>query len=443
MYQNIINKLKDKNIAILGFGMEGRSTYHFIRKYLPEQKLTILDGAKLEEPIFQTDLNLETVLGDTYLDNLDKFDIIIKAPGVSLVNRNIDSIKDKITSQLDLYLEEFASQTIGITGTKGKSTTTTLIYKILKKQGKDVYLLGNIGKAIFDDVEKFTKDSIMVIEMSALQLEFSTISPHIAIITNLYQDHLDHSGTVKHYHENKLNIFKYQKANDIGIYPSDNDYLKGYMKKNKYLSQLYTVSLNKNSDIHIKDNYVYFKNKKIYNVNCERTLKGDYNLENIMFVLFISELYNLDIDKTIDIINHFKTLPHRLELVGEYDGVIYYDDAISTIPEATISAVEALKKVDTLIIGGMDRGVDNSKLIEFLDKSSISNIICMPTTGYQISDRLTKTNYKVETLKEAVSLAKEKTKKGYICLMSPGASSYEYYRNYIEKGKVYQDYIRS
>ena len=261
MYQNIIEKLSNKYIAILGFGMEGKSTYNFIRKYLPDLKMAILDKNIIEYTPFDKDNNLEFVFGNHYLDDLEKYDLIIKAPGVSLVNRDITNIKDKITSQLELFLEEYAQQTIGVTGTKGKSTTTTLIYEILKKQGNDVYLLGNIGKAIFDDIEKFTSDSIIVIEMSALQLEFVKVSPHIGVIVNLYQDHLDHAGSVKHYHENKLNIFKYQKSNDIGIYPMDNEYLKIYMKNNNYKAKMYTVSLDGDSDIYIKNNYVYFNDK--------------------------------------------------------------------------------------------------------------------------------------------------------------------------------------
>ena len=443
MYQNIIKKLENKYVAILGFGMEGKSTYHFLRKHLPCQKIAILDKVNISYSAFEKDNNLEFVFGDKYLDDLDKYDVIIKAPGVSLIHKDITNIKDKITSQMDLFLEEYASQTIGVTGTKGKSTTTSLIYEILKSDGNDVYILGNIGKAIFDDIEKFTNDSILVVEMSALQLEFTKVSPHIAIITNLYQDHLDHAGTIKHYHENKLNIFKYQTSNDIGIYPSDNDYLKMYMKDNHYKSKLYTVSLGSDSDIYVKDDYVYFNDKKIYDKRMERTLKGDYNLENIMFALFIAELYNLDLDKSIKTINTFKTLPHRLECVGTFNNITYYDDAISTIPEATINACITLDKVDSLIIGGMDRGIDNSKLVNFLDKCDISNIICMPTTGHQIASKLKKDVYKVNTLEEAVKIAKEKTKPNSICLMSPGASSYEYYKNYIEKGNAYQELVKS
>lgn len=443
MYQKIIQKLKDKYIAILGFGMEGKSTYTFIRKHLPNQKIAILDAVTIDYEPFKNDNNLEFVFGPTYLDNLDKYDLIIKTPGVSLIHQDTTIYKDKITSQLDLFLEVYKDQTIGVTGTKGKSTTTTLIYQILKEQGKDAYLLGNIGKAILDDIELFNKDSIMVIEMSALQLEYSKISPHIGIIVNLYQDHLDHAGSVKHYHENKLNILKYQTKNDIGIYASDNKYLKEYMKQNIYKSKLYTVSLNEQSDIYIKDNYIYLKEKKLYDINSNRTLKGDYNLENIMFVLFISELYNLDINKTKEIINNFKTLPHRLEKVGTYNDITYYDDAISTIPEATINAVKALGSVDTLIIGGMDRGVDNSELVKFLNDSNITNIICMPKTGHDIAKKLKREAIKVDTLDQAVQIAKEKTQKDAICLMSPGASSYEYFKNYIEKGNKYQELVKN
>ena len=185
MQNKIFEKLKDKNVAILGFGAEGKSTYRFIRKF-SNQKITILDQKDYtSDPLIKDDDNV-FVIYENYLDNLDKYDVIIKAPGVILKDINISKFKDKITSQLELLLEFFNKNIIGITGTKGKSTTSTLIYEIFKNQGYDTYLLGNIGKPIFDLIDEFKSDSILVIEMSALQLEFVKHSPHVGIILNLF-----------------------------------------------------------------------------------------------------------------------------------------------------------------------------------------------------------------------------------------------------------------
>ena len=247
MYNNIIEKIKDKNICILGFGREGKSTYNFIRRHLTDKFLTIIDKKDVSDSI--QDSNVNIIYGDNYLNNLDKYDLIIKTPGISLKDIDTSNIKDKLTSQLELILEVFKNNTIGITGTKGKSTTSSLLYNIIKEQGKDAYLLGNIGNPMLDDVESFNKDTYLIIEMSALQLEFINVSPHIGIILNLFEDHLDHSGSVYHYHENKMNMFKYQDSNDIGIYSIDNENINRWTAENTYFSRFYKVTLsNKNGD---------------------------------------------------------------------------------------------------------------------------------------------------------------------------------------------------
>lgn len=444
MQEEIFNKIKDKKVAILGFGMEGKSTYRFIRKY-SNMFLSILDQKDYSnDDTLKDDNNIE-VISDNYLANLDSYDVIIKAPGVILKNIDITSFKDRITSQLELLMEVNRKNIIGVTGTKGKSTTTTLIYEIFKNQGYDAHLLGNIGTPIFDDLDNFKDDSILVIEMSALQLEFVKYSPHVALLLNLFEEHLDHAGSIKHYHENKLNIFKYQNKDDIGIYAYDNEYLNGYIKDNSYIQDMISVSLSDNTNMHIKDHYVYYKNKKLYDIDSKRNLIGNCNLENIMFALAVAEVYYLKLDLVIDTINKFKPLAHRLELVGTYKGITYYDDAIATIPEATINAIESLKNVDTLIFGGLDRGIDYQILIDYLKKSSLSNLICMPETGIEVGNRLMTSNKKIymcDSLEEAVKTAKEVTKKDKICLLSPAAASYNQFKNFIEKGNRYQELVK-
>lgn len=448
MYNKIIEKIKNKNICILGLGKEGMSTYKFIRRHLPNKFITIIDKKDVSNLI--SDNNVKIIYGDNYLDNLDIYDLIIKTPGISFKDINIDNIKDKITSQLELLLEVFKENTIGITGTKGKSTTSTLIYKIIKDQGYDTYLLGNIGNPMFDDIEKFSSDTYLVIEMSSLQLEFVKVSPYIGIVLNLLEDHLDHAGTVHHYHECKMNMFKYQNEKDYCIYSLDDINTVNWINNNDYLSNIYKVTLNnikENNVIYLENDNVILNNNIVYNNNSKRNLVGAHNLSNIMFSLLVAKILKLDISKTVESISNFIPLEHRLELVGTYNEITYYNDSISTIPMATINAVKALKNVDTLIFGGMDRGIDYSDLVEFLSNSNITNLICMPTTGYKIGEQLkeittNKNIYFIETLKEAVDKAKIVTEKGKICLMSPAASSYEYFKNFEEKGTKYKEFVK-
>lgn len=451
MYKYLIDELKDKNICILGFGKEGKSTYNFIRRHLNNIHLTIIDKNDISDSeCLNNDKNIDIIFGDNYLDDLEKFDLIIKTPGISLKDKNIDNIKNKLTSQLQLILSVFKNNIIGITGTKGKSTTSSLMYQIIKDQGYDAYLLGNIGNPMLDDIEKFTENTYLVIEMSALQLEYTTISPHIGVVLNLFEDHLDHLGTVEHYHESKMNMFKYQDNKDYSIYSIDNENIINQINKNNYLSNQYKVTLknnNSNNTIYLNNDDVILNDIVLYNKNNERNLIGEHNLSNIMFCLVISKILNLDLNKVLNSIKNFNSLEHRLELVGTYKGITFYNDSISTIPMATINAIKSLKDVNTLIFGGMDRGISYLELIEFLSKSNITNLICMPTTGYKIGKEIEKLNtnkniYYIELLEDAVKKAYEITEKGKICLMSPAASSYEYFKNFEEKGRIYKELVK-
>lgn len=446
MKDKIFEYLKDKNIAILGYGMEGVASYNFIRQY-SNMHITIIDkfDPRLKYPNLLDDENVDLVFGDNYLNGLDNYDLVLKSPGV--ITKDIDVSNINFTSQLELLLKYNKDNVIGITATKGKSTTCTLTYEVLKACGYKTVLLGNIGRAIFDALDEIDEDTKVVVEASALQLEFVTSSPHISAIINLYEDHLDHAGTVKHYHENKLNIFKYQDNNDYAIYCKDIEPLNSYINSD-YKASLYGITFendSSNNTTHLDNNNVVLNNEVLYNTLDKRFLVGSHNVRNIMIVLTIAKIMNLDMKKVVDTINNFKGLEHRIEYVGKYNDIIYYNDSIATIPSATINAIESLKDVDTLIFGGMDRGIDYKPLIEYLNKGVVRNLIGMPTTGYKICDLIDNkevNTYKIEMLDSAVSLAREITSKGKICLLSPAASSYEYFKNFEEKGKAFKKLVK-
>lgn len=439
MQNEIINKLRNySNIAILGFGKEGMSTYNFIRRYDESIKLTIVDGKEID--VSNLSASYKKYNGvDT---DLEEFDLIIKSPGIPIIGFRKE-IVSKMYSQMELLLEFYRKNVIGVTGTKGKSTTVSLLYNVFKDQTDKVCLVGNIGVPVLDKIEEFN-DSIIIAEMSSHQLETVDFSPHIGVILNLYSDHLDHAGTVENYHNSKMNIVRYQDNDDYAIYDADNYYLSK-QDFSKIKSNKLTVSTNKGT-IYLDDDKIYLNDQFLLNKNDIKTnLIGEHNLKNIMFVILISQLYKLDLNKVLESIKKFKPLSHRMEYVGKYNDINFYDDAIATIPDATINAVKALKNVDTLIFGGMDRHIDYNPLIEYLNTGVVRNLICMPTTGYMVADKLTNKDiniYKIESLEEAVKLAKEVTEKEKICLMSPAAASYEYYKNFEEKGNAYQEFVK-
>ena len=374
MIENLLSYLENKKILLLGFGKEGESTYKFLKKHFPEKKLGIADSNMnlLEEKSFLfEDVNVEVMLGKDYFRDIDYYDIVIKTPGISLKDIDISKFRNKITSQLELLLEYIPCFTIGITGTKGKSTTSTLMYQILKEQNKNVMLLGNIGEPIFNDIDDMTEDIILVLELSSHALEFVKKSPNIAILLDIYEEHLDHYSSLEKYIEAKFNVAKYQNNKDIFIYNASNQYIKNhkftYKENDVAVIESGDLETQKDNCIRIKKDGIYFDNIKICNEIGEINLKGTHNLNNILFVIATSKLLNLDIEKTIDTIKNFKPLEHRMEFVAEIDNVRYYNDSISTIPEATINAIKALKDVNTVIVGGKDRGVDLEELCEFLE----------------------------------------------------------------------------
>ncbi len=445
-----------KKVLILGFGREGRSTYEFLRASLPAQSLTIADArpdfAEHDEILRRDRVPsagnsaVKIIAGDHYLDHLADYDIIMKTPGISFAGIDISAFRDKITSQLELLLEfsrEQNIETIGITGTKGKSTTSSLIYQILQDQNIDSALLGNIGTPVFDHLSELKSVMKVVLEMSSHQLEFMRRSPHLALLLNAYEEHLDHYASFAKYIEAKCNIFRFQQPDDYFIYNADDVNLRQFI--HEPTAQTFRVSLagDSNCQTYLAGDEVYFEGRPIYSRDTPRQLLGDYNLQNIMFVLTATEILNIDLERAQQTIAEFKTLRHRLEFVAEKQGIKYYDNSIGTVPMATIEAIKALGNVDTVIIGGMDRGLDYRDFVQFLNQSSVRNIICMPKTGHDIARELVPEKvHLVETLDEAVRVASEVTASGHSVLLSPAAASYGFFKNFEEKGDKFQELVR-
>lgn len=449
MLKKLLEYLKNKKILILGVGMEGKSTYHFLRRHFPEKMLYIADKNMdlLEKnPEFMEDISLELNLGENYLSGIDECDIILKTPGISFKNIDITGFRDKISSQLELFFEFIECFTIGITGTKGKSTTSSLTYQVLKDQGKDTFLLANIGDPIFDHIENIHKDSMVVLELSSHALQYIRKSPNIAILLNIYEEHLDHYTSFMEYANAKFNVTKFQKETDHLIYNYDNETMKKYSyRENDYAVTLKESTNTKNS-VYIKEGNIYCNNEKVMNLETKLNLKGMHNINNIMFVFAVCDILNLNFTTALQTIQNFEALEHRMEFVGKFDSVEYYNDSIATIPESTMNTIKALEKVNTLLVGGKDRGVELQEFIEFLKNSEVENIICLPKTGEYIYQGLKEVAGKkvwlVQNLEDAVKIAKENTKKDTICLLSPAASSYGYFKNFEERGNLFKKFVQ-
>lgn len=424
----IFKRLRGKRILILGFGREGKSSLAFIQKYLPHADVGIADK---NESAFK-DLsvnhnnpqNPKLFFGDNYFDAINDYDIVLKTPGISLLNKTVDL--SKITSQTDLFLEEFHSQIIGITGTKGKSTTSTLIYHLLKESGRDTILAGNIGIPIFDVIEKITNKTIIVFELSAHQLQFIHRSPHIGILLNVFEEHLDHFGTFKSYRDAKLHIIKKMGENDWAVTNDEFCYEADKMMVHSL-------------------NYQYYD----FGVNWEDVpLHGAHNRLNIKAALCAVYAFGIPVTEVLTHLYTFKPLEHRQELVGTFGGVTFYNDSISTIPQAAIAAMQTVKNVTFLLLGGFDREIDYSPLIEYLIKNPIPHILYTGEAGARMSEMLQNAGYQgdiknFKDLNEAFEIIGSLAKSGDVCLLSPAAASYDQYKNFEERGRIFKEFAKS
>jgi len=412
--KNIVQYLDNKKVLILGFGREGKTTYNFIKKYLPGLEIGISD---LTEP----DIDEKKYFGEDYLKAIYGYDIVIKSPGIPYTDINLVDFNGIITSQTDLLLKFNRNNIIGITGTKGKSTTSSIIFKILEKSQMNVKLIGNIGIPPFECLEELTDNTILVYEMSSHQLENIQNSPHIAVLLNIFEEHLDHYKSYQDYQLAKVNIFRWQDSNDYLICNNENELVKQYVDK--------------------------FANSKVTEIiddwNEYGNLLGEHNKFNVRVAVTVGKLFNIKDSIIQEAICEFNSLPHRLEYVGEFNGVKYYNDSIATVPQATIAAIESIDNLDTLILGGMDRGISYQEFIEYLNKSNVNNIILAYETGIRISKGLNRSNvFLVKDLDEAISLAKRVTAKGKVCLLSPAAASYGYFKNFEERGEYFKEKVK-
>lgn len=410
MFDLILNRLRGKRILILGFGREGRSTYAFLRKYLPDAVVAVADKNPLEGV---------THAGMDYLQSVYDYDIVIKTPGISL--KDFDAKGVEITSQTDLFLSQFHNQTIGISGTKGKSTTTSLIYHLLKKSSHDAILTGNIGIPCFDIMEQIHEDSIVVYELSAHQLEYVHNSPRVGVLLNVFEEHLDHFGTFERYKQAKFNLLRYMGAEDYAVV---HDSLL-----------METLGLGVNS--------VTFSRMDFDIDEDALPILGPHNLMNAKAALCACAAYGIDVHELIPHLYTFKPLEHRLEPVGTFGGVTFVNDSISTIPQAAIAACRTLGKVDFLLLGGFDRDIDYTPLVDYMAEHPVPHLLFTGKAGERMmqlmKDRGVASHLVVyHSMEEAFDYLKGHSQPGDICLLSPAASSYDQYKNFEERGRKFK-----
>jgi len=434
--------IKGKRILLLGYGREGQSTWNVLRRLGTYEALDIAD---LKAPAAVPEDGTVWHTGPDYQKCMDDYDVVFKSPGIVL-ERPENEYRCSILSQTEVFFQCFRDQIIGITGTKGKSTVTTLLYHLLKQAGMDALLVGNIGIPALDHMEEVKPDTRIVFELSCHQLEYMTVSPHIGILVNIHEEHLDHYGTMEKYVEAKHHIFKNQRPDDILIcnvqcLPEEGTCPSGLIRAGMDGS-------GKELDVVQEQDgtWVHFRGKSFCIPTDEIKLLGQHNYFDIGVAYGVCSILGMDDQVFARGLKTYEPLPHRLQYIGEREGVKYYDDSISTICDTTIQALKTLKDTDTVLIGGMDRGIDYRELIEYLSDCPVPHIILMEATGKRIYQEIHKyyPEFKnrarlilAEHLEDGVKRARQITRPGTSCVLSPAAASYGIFRNFEERGETF------
>ena len=436
MLRILKEQIHNKKVLILGYGREGHSTLHRILEAGGFASVTVADKNPVQLPD-----SVKALCGEHYLDSLNDYDVVFKSPGIVLPH-DPEFYTCRFTSQMEIFFEAYRDRIIGITGTKGKSTTTTLLYHILKKSGQDTVLAGNIGIPAFDILEEIHPDTQLVCELSCHQLEYIHVSPHIGVLLNIHEEHLDHYGTMEKYVHSKQQIYLHQNPQDLLFCGIDVTPAAGSAR-----SRIITVSdQNFDADVLLSGTKIHFEDHH-YEIPTDRIpLLGHHNHLDIAFVYAICHTLGLNDTQIENGLVTYEPLPHRLRLIGEKNGIRFYDDSISTICDTTIQALKSVSSVGSVLIGGMDRGIDYHDLIAYLSGDPVSHIILMADTGKRIYEEIhaswpdfrdPERLHLVCTLDEAVTLAKELTPAGSACVLSPAAASYGIFKNFEERGDVF------
>ena len=388
----------------------------------------------LAEYFREQGIGFETIDGwesrDELIGKLDNYDVIFRTPGLPYLSRAVQQAKEKgveIYSQTKLFFDLCPAKIIGVTGTKGKGTTATLIYEILKTnalrpslapvrrsgqaQGQKVFLAGNIGEDPFQFLDKLGKDDWVILELSSFQLQDLRKSPHIAVVLKITPDHLDHHKTFEEYRKAKDNIVKYQKEGDIKIQ-------------------------NSKLDPRIREDEV--------------GLLGKFNLQNVAAAVAAVKAAGVkDMEVVRKVVRDFKGLPHRLEFVAEKGGVKYYDDSFSTTPETAMAALTAFDTPIILIAGGSEKNSDYTELGKTIADSKVKALLAVGTTGPKIANAAVAAGFKgrivkggLNSMEKIVAEAKKLARPGDVVLLSPASASFDMFHDYKDRGELFQKFVK-
>ncbi len=452
-------RLANATICLVGLAREGLATYRFLRAQFPTMQLGLADQSELEnlasewQEIKTQDQYLVWHIGSQFEQLVGKYAVLFLTPGIATTQPSIAAALAQgaqLHSNTQLFFELCPCQTIGVTGTKGKSTTTSLIHHVLSSAGLPAILLGNIGIPPLSALDQLTPESLAVIELSCHQLQHLTLSPHIAVIQDITREHLDYYPTIEAYVAAKASITIHQSTADYVIFdPSRVKPRELATRSNAQplrfcIDSAHSDQDHSNCEVWLENGELVWHGERILTTS-EISLPGEHNITNVMPSIIIGKHYGLTNQQIADAIRSFRGLPHRLELVATVYDVQYYNDSLATEPNATISALKAFADRPVILLaGGYERKQEYQELAQVIANSSVKALLLFPTTGQRLGELVSaelNENPKsfilkqVSSMEEAMEFAKQLAQPGDIVLLSPAAASFGMFKDYQERGE--------
>ncbi len=442
-------EFKGKNIAVLGVGREGVALAEYFKLHnITADYFDENPESEISE-IEKFGFSVTSKIGA--FDNLNDYDIIFRSPGISPNHPKLKSITGKLTSLTELFINLWPGKTIGVTGTKGKGTTASIIKSILDEAGKDAMLVGNIGHVNLVEIDQYDGKSFAVMELSSFQLMGLGLSPDIAVALDVSMEHLDYHKTVNEYHSAKLEITRHQSQDDWLVVTAKNP----LSSKFKNITKAKIVEVFGESALATIDNSVWWRggslctNVKQQDYNIDLTdikLVGEHNKINIAAAVAVGIIVGVESDTIEKALENFQPLPQRLENIGTFGGIKFINDSASTNPPATAAAIDAFSEPEIVIMGGKNKGLDYEDLIDKIaSKCNVKKLIVFGALTNEIEMACGRINFDniiaVETLEDAITKTKEIAVRGDVVIFSPGAASFDQYKNYNVRGQKFNKLV--
>ncbi|HXH26814.1 MAG TPA: UDP-N-acetylmuramoyl-L-alanine--D-glutamate ligase [Candidatus Acidoferrum sp.] len=422
-------------IAIVGFGIEGQSAYRYFARH--GHDITIFDAKTVEVPE-----GAKAEFGPDIYDHLNGFDMVIRTPGLRPDRIKTDAEVSSVTRE---FFKHCPAPIIGVTGTKGKGTTSTLIYKILQAAGKTAHLLGNIGVPALDELDNVKADDIVVYELSSFQLWDLDRSPHVAVVLMIESEHMDVHTDLNEYLNAKARIVEYQTPEDVTVYLPTNYHTADIAMRGDGRKIPYTQE----PGAYVEGGWILIDDHAIIATK-KLQLPGRHNIDNACAAVTAAWQITQDTAAMAKALEEFEGLDHRLKLVGEVEGVRYYDDSFATIPGSAIVALRAFEQPKIIILGGSDKGADFTQLGQEIARQNVRTAILIGLMRDRLKEALTAAGFtKIElfdeqsTMPQIVAKAKAIAQPGDVVLLSPACASFDMFKNYKDRGEQFTAAVKT